>query len=472
LAVPQFKGAPGVSPQFSHGIAFPEAPEFSFQPASNLQGAAWNRQLVTQAKSQQQVLQKNAQAKKLYLSVDSNSNTELAQLAQNDTKAWEIEVFQSTGAEFFVSKCKKYIVVHGVGGNYDKLGNQMKYIKNYAKTIGAEIIQIDTIVKAHLAPDKIRTNCCVSTDDSTVILSSELWNKAEESGKIPSRILTYDSKYDGVSFEEILKTMHDQSRAEIIMKVNGLSDLSCDELSLIDITAEGHKKMSPVSVKQLISYHLSLNIIPEEGYFAFLIRDTVTKMEELYLPAKSPIQIAMFNTPETGSKEPLPGVLIENSLKQLDASYIIGMGICENISEPLAKQMLQNELASVHYQGYATATQAGQNFANLEKEQARGEVTGLPSFQPSNSTISPEPSTPQFASHLEQNRQMVLKQTSLAKEEALTVSAKVKIGDCTKSSKHQLRQVSDRPDHEIFKNKFRRVHGKSFKAKKLKSHPI
>ncbi len=109
---------------------------------------------------------------------------------------------------------------------------------------------------------------------------------------------------------------------------------------------------------------------------------------------------------------------------------------------------------------------------NLEKEQAQGEVTGLPSFQPSNSTISPEPSTPQFASHLEQNRQMALKQTSLAKEEALTVSAKVKIGDCTKSSKHQLRQVSDRPDHEIFKNKFRRVHGQSFKAKKLKSHPI
>lgn len=142
----------------------------------------------------------------------------------------------------------------------------------------------------------------------------------------------------------------------------------------------------------------------------FLARDTMSKMEELFIASKSPVQAAMFHTPGDGRKHVKPGVLIDDSLKQLNQYYIIGIGICENISEPLAKELLQKELAAVHYNGYATAMQAGQRFADLEEKQKQGgEVTGLPSFQSSSATGSPEPGTPQFVKDLQQKRKMVLK---------------------------------------------------------------
>jgi hypothetical protein len=349
---------------------------------------------------------------------------------------------------------------------------QQKYFANYANRIGAKILQVNDIVKAHLAPQKIRTNCCVSTDVGAVILSSSRWNQIEETTTLLSRNLIYGPAFSGVLFEEIMQNMHDQTRQEIIAKLDRLSNLSSDELFLNEMSIEGHKEMSYVSTKQLSLYYKSLNVKSEEGIFVFLTRDTMSKMKELYVDLSSPVQAAMFHIPGDGKQHVKPGVLLDKSMQKLDTYYLIGMGVCENISTPLAKTMLQKELAALHYQGYATVTQASQRFANLEEQQKRGEVAGLPSFQSLSATGSLKPGTPEFEKYLKQKELKGLNQTPLAKDAALEMSQVNKIGDCNKSFKHKLRCVGDRSQDELFQNNFTESRSQSAKPNALKSHPI
>lgn len=264
MALPQLAGAAVLSRQIPRSVGLPEAYVATAQPANGSRLTVRGRQLVPQAQanSQHQVLKQEARTGQLHLTIGGNSKR--AQLVQNDSKTWLVEVYDRTEGEFFVSKCKKYIIVHGAGGNYGVVDKQMKHLIKFAKDIGADIIQVNDIVKAHLAPDKVRKNCCVSTDIGAVILSSTTWNQIEESGEIASRDLTYRLGFNGMAFEEIMQNMHDQARQEIISKLDALSNLNPEELLIKEMTIEGHKEMSCVSAKQLAWYHESLNVVPEE----------------------------------------------------------------------------------------------------------------------------------------------------------------------------------------------------------------
>ena len=329
----------------SRGIALPEAVTASPQ-LSNRRTVHWLRGLQVQANSQQQVLQQKAPAGQLHLSIANTSQR--VQLAQNDSKAWLVEVFPQTQSEFFVSKSKKYIIIHGAGGNYEQISKQQLSLKKYASSIGAKILEVENIVKAHLAPRKLRENCGITTDVGTAILSSNMWNQAEEVGAQKSRDFTYSSDFSGFSFEEIMINKHNQARQEIITKLNTLSNLSSEQLFLNDLTSAGHEEMSYVSAKQLCCYHECLNVTPKEGIFVLYVRDCIAKMQELYVTSSSPVQEAMFYTSGDGRRHVKPGVVLDESGKELDKNYIIGMGICENISSLLAKTTLQTELASIH----------------------------------------------------------------------------------------------------------------------------
>ena len=144
-------------------------------------------------------------------------------------------------------------------------------------------------------------------------------------------------------------------------------------------------------------------------------------------------------------------------MDELNKLLVIGLGISENILNYTAKTKLQTELGALHYQGYITSTLANQNFVNLEAQQKRGEVMGLPSFQSATASFSLKFGTAQFDKHLEQKFKNGLNQKPLAPGQALRMSVDEGIGNCNKSPKYKLRQVTNRAPDELFKNNFRQV---------------
>jgi hypothetical protein len=235
----------------------------------------------------------------LHLSIGATPNSQRVQLTQNDSNEWLVKIHEPTQSQYFVSKCQQYIIVHGAGSNYAVL--DLNDFTTYDNDIGAKIIQANQVlVKAHFNPEKVRNNWYVSTESGIVIVSSKKWNQAEESGELESRNITYRSDFKGIAFEEIMQTMHDETRDEIITKLNTSSSLSGEELLINEMTIEGHKQMSPVSAQQLAAYHQALGVKPKESIFAFLTRDTMLKMKEVYDKPTSPVQAFMFHLPGDG----------------------------------------------------------------------------------------------------------------------------------------------------------------------------
>lgn len=74
---------------------------------------------------------------------------------------WLVEVLPRTESEFYLKQgqTEKFIIVHGAGGTYDHLTKDQKDLINYAKSINAKIIDLNDLVKAHLAPANLRKNC-------------------------------------------------------------------------------------------------------------------------------------------------------------------------------------------------------------------------------------------------------------------------------------------------------------------------
>jgi len=235
-----------------------------------------------------------------------------------------------------------------------------------------------------------------------------------------------------------------------------MTTASLTVLLLHEQTIIGHEKNSYVSVRQLCRDSESLRVKREEGIYVLYARATILKMQDLYTSPTSPVQEAMFHnrgffSGQNPRKQVKPGVALDESRVALDRKYMIGMAICENISFPEAKKMLQDQLGHTHYNGYAHVQQASQRYGYLEEKQNQGQVTDLPSFNSQQgTTLSPKPGTTEYWKYIKQIRVAGLNQSLLDPEETLEMSRIEGIDNFNKLDKHPIRSVTGRPNDELF----------------------
>lgn len=235
-----------------------------------------------QANSQQQVVEKKTRADQIHYSIGATSNSERWQLIQTTDKlrVWEVGILPKTENEFFInnSKIETVVIVHGAGGNHEIMKEDLKAIKEYAKSKNAKILLVSDIVRSHLAPKRLRENCNIINEIATAMFTPSTWNKVEENLDSIVRDLTYRSAFENVSFEEILQNKHNETCDAIVEKLDEQASLSGDELLIREQNVAGHKALSRLSVRQLCRDHESLGVKPTESIYMFYGRAIVSDM--------------------------------------------------------------------------------------------------------------------------------------------------------------------------------------------------
>lgn len=244
--------------------------------------------------------------------------------------------------------------------------------------------------------------------------------------------------------------------AKLEAKLDSMANINDEDLFLKDQMIAGHEALSAMSVTQLCTDHESLNIKREEALYLFYTRCVMSKMKDVYLGVKSPVHEAMLYIPGDGRQHVKPGVMVEKSILELTANYVMGLGITEHIFQENARIRLQIQLSQIYQDGHETLKAVGWRYAKLLDKQKLGEAENVPSFNSQSGTSSIKPGTPEYDKYIDQSKVAGLKQTPLDRDEALELSRDKKIGDVNKADKHEIRRVGgDRPKDELFLNTFR-----------------